>query len=148
MEHNANDNKYVKIITDALNTAQEMLANNNLIFEKVLPPALAEETELRGRGVGFMFDEIKNKVSNGDSLLPHEVTTVSRALVEYVQKVELAQSHFMYMHEDLNQLRHFKEAVRDIHHVQMDFNAKVALDAGNKNDLDEVKSRLNIRPRP
>lgn len=148
MEQNANDNKYVKIITDALNTAQEMLANNNLIFEKVLPPALAEETELRGRGVGFMFDEIKNKVSSGSALLPHEVITVNRALVEYVQKVELAQSHFMYMHEDLNQLRHFKEAVRDIHHVQIDFNAKVALDASNKNDLDEVKSRLSTRPRP
>ena len=99
MEHNANDNKYVKIITDALTTAQEMLANNNLIFEKVLPAGLAEETELKGRGINFMFDNIKDKVASGDSLQPHEVITVNRALVEYVQKVELAQSHFMYMNE-------------------------------------------------
>ncbi len=148
MEQNANDNKYVKIITDALTTAQEMLAHNNLIFEKVLPASLAEETELKGRGTNFMFDNIKDKIASGDSLHPHEVITVNRALVEYVQKVELAQSHFMYMNEDLNNLSHFKEAVRDIHHVQLDFNAKVALDSAHRNDLDEVRARLNIRPRP
>jgi hypothetical protein len=148
MESNVNDNAYTKTITNALTTAQEMLNANNLIFEKVLPAGLADDTAMRGRGVDFMFNDLKSKIESGMSLQPHEVITVNRALVEYVQKVELAQSHFMYMNEDLNNLSHFKTAIRDIHNVQIEFNKNVMLDAGNKADLDGLKNRMNQRPRP
>lgn len=148
MEPIIDDKKYIEVINNALDTAKEMLQANNSIFEKVLPASLAEDTELRGRGVTLMFDVIKEKLANGDRLLPPEVTTVNRALVEYVQKVELAQSHFMYMNDDMQNLNHFKAAVRDVHHVQMQFSNNAFLEAQQSNQLDEVKSRLNIRPRP
>lgn len=147
MEPIIDDKKYIEVINNALDTAKEMLQANNSIFEKVLPTSLAEDTELRGRGVTLMFDVIKEKLANGDRLLPPEVTTVNRALVEYVQKVELAQSHFMYMNNDMNNLNHFKAAVRDVHHVQMQFSNNAFLESQQTNQLDEVKSRLNIRPR-
>jgi hypothetical protein len=148
MDHNANENKYVQIITDALTSAQEMMKVNQSIFEKVLPSAVADEIEHRGRGVDFMFNELKHKVENGTSLTPPEVSMVNRALVEYSQRIDLAQTHFIHVNEDYSQISHFKEIGHDIYKVQIDFNAKVALDAGNRNDLDDVKSRLNNRPRP
>jgi len=148
MEPIIDDKKYIEVISNALDTAKEMLQANNSVFEKVLPASLAEDTERRGSGVTFMIDEVKHKIVNGERLLPPEVATVNRALVEYVQKVELAQSHFMYMNNDMNNLNHFKNAVRDIHHVQMQFSNNAFLESQHTNELDDVKSRLNARPRP
>lgn len=148
MEPIISDKTYTEVISNALDTAKETLKANDSIFEKVLPSMLADDTARRGSGVTFMMDEIKHKVLSGDTLAVHEISTVNRALNEYVQKIELAQSHFMYMNEDMSNLQHFKTAIKDIHHVQMQFTNNCLLAAKHGNDLDDVKSRLNARNRP
>jgi hypothetical protein len=148
MEPIVSDKTYFSVLRNALDTAKESFQSNNTIYDKVLPESLAAEMELKIRGTVFMIDQVKEKVLAMEYVNPIEAALVNRAIVEYQQKIDLSQAHFIHMNHDLENVSYFKEAIRDIYDVQMQFNNNVFLSVAHKNDLDEVKSRLNTRPRP
>ncbi len=117
--HPIDDDKYKQVVSDALTTAQEMLSQNSLIMNKILGDD--NETSFINEGVIENIGNTKNRFQNGMALNPAESATINRALVEYLQKVELAQSHFLYSVKNNSDLEPFREAIKNIHMAQMRF---------------------------
>lgn len=143
--HPINDEAYKKILVDSLTAAHDMLSQNEVIMQKVIPEDRFSEYSQKNNFTLTMLSNVKSRVENGMPLNPVEGTIVGRALVEYIQKVELAQSHFIHMIEDVSKmsdLQFFKDTVKDIHMAQMRFSHEQSLEMSQKSNL------MNRPPRP
>lgn len=133
------DEDYKKIIEDSLTTAQEMLNQNSAIMNRILPESHPYSDV--NRNIVAHMDDIKYKVKNDLRLTPPDIATINRSLVEYVQKLELAQSHLLYMAESLNEIAPVKKAIHDVHMTQMRFSQEQIQD-----QVQEHRLRHTQRP--
>lgn len=135
------DNEYTTVINQALDTAVAMMRINHSITAR-----LTDNNNMLDNRMDFtinMIQNVKEKFNNGMQLNPGDSATISRAMNEYVQRLENAQSHAMYMVEDLNDLKGFKSEIMKVQVSQMRFQDEMVQDQANKA---AVKMRQTPRP--
>jgi len=139
---------YKQTITNALDSAIDMLNQNDKIMQQTLPENKAMHySNLNDRTI-TMLNSVKTRFEEGMQMNPPDVAIVNRALNEYIQKVELSQSHFMYMAQDMNDLAPFKQKVEEIHITQMKFNHDVMQEQASKMSLISKQNNSMSPPKP
>lgn len=139
---------YKQTITNALNSAIDMLNQNDKIMQQTLPENKAMHySNLNDRTI-TMLNSVKTRFEEGMQMNPPDVAIVNRALNEYIQKVELSQAHFMYMAQDMNDLAPFKQKVEEIHITQMKFNHDVMQEQASKMSLISKQNNSMSPPKP
>lgn len=133
------DEDYKSIVSQALTAAVDGLNNHTKVFDAVLPQDAAIQYNETTSHVVAMIDNVKAKFNEDRNLMPHENSIINKALIEYIQKVEQAQTHMFHMARDLTELAPFKDYVEKVHVTHMKFNHEVALDEASK---------LSLRQRP
>ena len=121
------DEKYELILTNALNNAVNMLSRNSEIYKGVLPEDMIEEYIDKNDGTENRLKMIIGKVETKMPLNNYEVSYVNRALVEYIDTLELAQSHYIYMteSEELSKIEKLRTLIEEVYVSQMRFNDEV-----------------------
>lgn len=139
---------YKQTITNALDSVIDMLNQNDKIMKQTLPENKAMHySNLNDRTI-TMINSVKTRFEEGMQMNPPDIAIVNRALIEYIQKVEVAQSHFMYMAQDMNDLAPFKQKIEEVHISQMKFNHDVMQEQANKMSLISKQNQSMSPPKP
>jgi hypothetical protein len=136
--------KYELILTNALSNAVSMLSRNSEIYKNVLPEDMLEEYMDKNDGTEHRLKMIAGKIETHSNLNTYEVSYVNRALVEYIDTLELAQSHFIYMTEpeELSKIARLRTLIEEVYVSQMRFNDDVI-----KNKIENgFKSEVTYNP--
>ena len=146
MHPQLSDTEHKEIINKALDAAISGMESHDKILNSVLPETSASKYSEQTGYVISMINNVKSKVNEDRNLNPADASIVNKALIEYIQKTESAQTHMFHMVRDLNELAPFKEYVQKIHISHMQFNQELAMEEAAKISL--KASRQNNSPRP
>jgi hypothetical protein len=140
MQH-LDDTEYKKIVINALTSAQVMLKNDAELLGPLLPDSSAFEQTQQ-----MIINELRNtqsKFTNGMALSPMDAAAITRALVEYNQKVESSQGRLLNTPTGLDDVRNVQQQVMKIAIAQMRFQQDMVQDQ-SQNQL--LTSRMGNRP--
>lgn len=140
MQH-LDDTEYKKIVINALTSAQVMLKNDAELLGPLLPDSSAFEQTQQ-----MIINELRttqSKFTNGMALSPMDAAAITRALVEYNQKVESSQGRLLNTPTGLDDVRNVQQQVMKIAIAQMRFQQDMVQDQ-SQNQL--LTSRIGNRP--
>ncbi len=121
------DEKYKEVLINSLNTAIDMLQGNSKLFSVILPEELNAEYLDKNESVVSRLSHIVSKVENDNmNFNPYETSFINRAISEYIDRLELSQSHLIYMVEDVDieNVQSMKNAIEEAFISHMRFNAE------------------------
>lgn len=136
-----NDENYESILLKSIKNATDMLSKNSEIYNSCLPESIIDEYQLKNSDTIMRLEEISENIQNKLPLDNYQVSYVNRALLEYIDTLEVAQSHYLYMTDSnsLSNIEHLTSLVRDVYISQMRFNQE-AIDNRIEQQLDKEVS--------
>lgn len=113
-----------EILIKALTNATEMLSRNTNIYKNIFSDDILADYANKNDSTESRLNLVINKIQTKMDLNDFDVSFVNRALVEYVDTLENAQSHLMYMTEEnhFNKLDAMKKTIEEVYIAQMNFN--------------------------